>query len=80
MTDVIVIGAGLNGLVAGALLAKQKRSVVVLDQRPTAGGAAITMEFAPGYRSPALSHTLGPIHRDVVRALRVPLDVGRRPQ
>ena len=71
MTDVIVIGAGLNGLVAGALLAKQKRSVIVLDQRPVAGGAAITTEFAPGYRAPTLSHTLGPIHHDVVRALRL---------
>ena len=49
MTDVIVIGAGLNGLVAGAALAKQKLSVIVLDQRPVAGGAAITTEIAPGY-------------------------------
>lgn len=71
MTDVIVIGAGLNGLVAGAALAQQKLSVVVLDQRPVAGGAAITTEFAPGYRAPTLSHALGPVSRDVVRALRL---------
>ena len=48
MTDVIVIGGGVNGLVAGALLAKQKLSVIVLDQRPVVGGAAVTTEFAPG--------------------------------
>jgi phytoene dehydrogenase-like protein len=71
MTDVIVIGAGLNGLVAGALLAKQKLSVIVLDQCPTVGGAAITTEIAPGYRAPTLSHAIGPISREVVRALRL---------
>jgi phytoene dehydrogenase-like protein len=69
MTDVIVIGAGMNGLVAAALLAKQKRSVVVLDRQPVAGGAAVTTEFAPGYRAPTLSHSLGPISRDVIRGL-----------
>jgi phytoene dehydrogenase-like protein len=66
MTDVIVIGAGVNGLVAGALLAKQKLSVIVLDQCPTVGGAAITTELAPGYRAPTLSHAVGPISREVV--------------
>ena len=71
MNDVIVIGAGVNGLVAGALLAKQKLSVVILDQRPEPGGAAITTELSPGYRLPTLSHALGPVSRDVVRALRL---------
>ncbi len=71
MTDVIVIGAGLNGLVAGAALAKRKLSVVVLDRQDVAGGAAITAEFAPGYRGPTLSHALGPVSRDVVRGLRL---------
>ena len=71
MTDVVVIGAGVNGLVAGAHLARQKKSTVIVDRRPVAGGAAITSEFAPGFRAPALSHALGPIHRDVVRALRL---------
>jgi phytoene dehydrogenase-like protein len=71
MTDVIVIGAGLNGLVAGALLAKQKLSVTILDRQDAVGGAAITTELAPGYRAPALSHSLGPVSRDVARALRL---------
>jgi phytoene dehydrogenase-like protein len=69
--DVVVIGAGLNGLVAGAYLAGRRRSVVILDQRPIAGGAAITTEFTPGYRVPTLSHSLGPVSRDVVRALHL---------
>ena len=69
MTDVIVIGAGLNGLVAAATLAKQKLSVVLLDQREVVGGAAVTTEFSPGYHAPTLSHSLGPVSRDVARAL-----------
>lgn len=71
MTDVIVIGAGVNGLVAAAALAQRKLSVVVLDQRPVVGGAAITTEFVPGFHAPTLSHALGPINRDVARALRL---------
>ncbi len=71
MTDVIVVGGGLNGLVAATLLAKQKLSVILLDQRPVIGGAAITTEIAPGFHVPALSHSLGPLARDVVRALKL---------
>jgi phytoene dehydrogenase-like protein len=71
VTDVIVIGSGVNGLVAGALLAKQKLSVIVLDQCPVVGGAAITTELAPGYRAPTLGHAIAPISRDIIRALRL---------
>lgn len=71
MTDVIVIGGGLNGLVAAAVLAKAKLSVILLDQQPTVGGASITSELAPGFRIPTLSHSLGPVSRDVVKALRL---------
>ncbi|HXT70364.1 MAG TPA: NAD(P)/FAD-dependent oxidoreductase [Vicinamibacterales bacterium] len=71
MTDVIVIGGGLNGLVAAATLAKAKLSVILLDERPAVGGACSTRELAPGFRIPELSHALGPISRDVVKALRL---------
>src|SRR5262245_37623013 len=71
MHDVIVIGGGLNGLVAGAYLAGRKRSVLILDQRPVPGGAAVTSEVMPGFRAPTLSHALGPISRDVLRTLQL---------
>ena len=38
--DVVVIGAGCGGLTAGALLAAQSRSVLVLDMNDTVGGCA----------------------------------------
>ena len=71
MTDVVVIGAGVNGLVAGAWLAKQKLETIILDAREAVGGAAMTSELAPGFHVPALSHALGPIAREVVRALHL---------
>ena len=70
-TDVVVIGGGLNGLVAAAMLAKAKLSVILLEQRPSPGGASAMRELAPGFHGPELSHALGPISRDVVKALRL---------
>jgi phytoene dehydrogenase-like protein len=47
--DVIIIGAGHNGLVAAAYLAKAGRSVLVLEGRDSIGGAAVTEEIFPGF-------------------------------
>ena len=47
--DAIIIGAGHNGLVAAATLAQAGRSVLVLEQRHTVGGAAATEEIFPGF-------------------------------
>jgi phytoene dehydrogenase-like protein len=48
--DVVVIGAGHNGLVASAYLARAGQRVLVLEQRQALGGAASTMEVFPGFR------------------------------
>jgi phytoene dehydrogenase-like protein len=71
VTDVVIIGGGLNGLVAAAVLARAKRSVILLEAASTVGGAAATLELAPGFRAPAFSHALGPVSRDVIKALRL---------
>ena len=63
------MSSGLNGLVAAAVLAKHKVSTLLLERRPTVGGAAVTSELAPGFRVPQLSHGIGPLRRDVVRAI-----------
>jgi len=50
--DVIVVGAGHNGLTCAAYLARAGRRVLVLEAREVVGGLAWTMEMpnAPGYK------------------------------
>ena len=50
--DVVVIGAGPNGLVAAAILAKHGRSVLLVDEAEEIGGLTRAIEFAPGFRAP----------------------------
>ncbi len=62
MTDrqrrIIVIGAGHNGLVCAATLARAGHQVTVFEARHRSGGAATTREFAPGFRVSAGAHLL----------------------
>ena len=67
--DAVVIGGGHNGLVAAAYLGKAGLRTVVLERRPTVGGAAATSELAPGARVPTLAHTVGRLRPSVVRDL-----------
>jgi phytoene dehydrogenase-like protein len=50
--DAIVIGAGPNGLVAGAILAKHGRKTLILESAAEIGGHTRAIEFAPGFRAP----------------------------
>lgn len=54
--DVIVIGAGANGLVTAAYLAKGGLKPLVLERSDRVGGCARTIEIAPGFRTSALAH------------------------
>ena len=56
--DVIVIGAGHNGLVCATLLAKAGRKVLVLERAGHVGGAACTRPFAEGFSVSAGAHLL----------------------
>src|SRR5687767_9396344 len=49
-TDVIVVGAGHNALVASFYLARAGLSVQVVEAMPFVGGACRTEELIPGYR------------------------------
>src|ERR1700746_3551036 len=69
--DVIIVGGGHNGLVAAFYLAKAGYKPIVLERRSQVGGAAITEEFHPGFRSSVLAHSTGPIRPDIVRDLEL---------
>jgi phytoene dehydrogenase-like protein len=70
--DAIVIGGGHNGLVAAGLLAKSGQRVVVLERRPTVGGAAITeMPWGPHYKMTALSYVVSLMPQTIVRELEL---------
>jgi phytoene dehydrogenase-like protein len=67
--DAVLVGAGHNGLVAAAYLAKAGRRVVVLERAEEVGGLARTLEIAPGYRAPGPLATVGGLRRSAVRDL-----------
>jgi phytoene dehydrogenase-like protein len=67
--DAIVIGAGHNGLVAAASLAKAGKRVLVLERRERVGGICDTVGFAEGFRAPGIVHTVGRLRRSVISDL-----------
>ena len=69
--DVVIIGAGHNGLVTAFYLAKAGFKPLVLERRPQPGGAAITEEFHPGFRCSTLSHSAGPLRPEIVRDMEL---------
>ena len=66
--DVVLIGGGVNGLVAAAMLAKTGIKTLVLERGDRVGGCARTGEIAPGFRCPTLSHAAA-IDPALIRAL-----------
>ncbi|NNL88613.1 MAG: NAD(P)-binding protein, partial [Marinicaulis sp.] len=56
--DVIVIGAGHNGLVSAATLAKLGKRVCVLEKENEIGGMARNYEIADGLQAPRIAHLL----------------------
>jgi phytoene dehydrogenase-like protein len=69
--DAVVVGAGHNGMIAAAYLAKAGRSVLVLERQDRVGGILAGHELAPGLRAPSLVHTAGRLAGSVIRDLEL---------
>ena len=69
--DVIMVGAGHNGLVCATYLAKAGRKVLVLEAGDRPGGAAASREFTPGYSVSCCAQWLYQLHPRVARDLRL---------
>jgi len=66
--DHIIIGAGHNGLVAAAYLAKQGKKVLVLERRDIVGGQVVTESFGDGFTVDSL-HAGGMLRPDIIKDL-----------
>jgi phytoene dehydrogenase-like protein len=66
--DIVIIGGGHNGLVTAFYLARAGFRPLVLERRDQVGGAAITEEFHPGFRSSVLAHSAA-LRPDLIREM-----------
>jgi len=69
VSDVVIIGAGHNGLVCAYYLAAAGLKVTVLERRSIVGGAAVTEEFHPGFRNSTCSYTVSLLNPKIIRDL-----------
>ncbi|HEY6721355.1 MAG TPA: NAD(P)/FAD-dependent oxidoreductase [Burkholderiales bacterium] len=69
--DVVIIGGGHNGLVCACYLAGAGLKVRVLERRAIVGGAAVTEEFAPGFRNSTAAYTVSLLNPKVIRELKL---------
>src|SRR5437016_6374497 len=70
-TDVVIIGAGHNGLTCAAYLAMAGLRVKVVERRKAVGGAAVTEEFHPGFRNSVAAYTVSLLNPQIIADLKL---------
>jgi phytoene dehydrogenase-like protein len=67
--DVIIIGAGHNGLVTAAYLARAGMRVLVLERRELVGGACVTEEIWPNFKVSTAAYVNSLLRAEIIRDL-----------
>lgn len=67
--DVVVIGAGHNGLTNACLMAMKGKRVALVEMRDSLGGLAESVEFQPGFKSAGIWHGTGNVSESVMQSL-----------
>jgi phytoene dehydrogenase-like protein len=70
-TDVLIIGAGHNGLTCAAYLAMAGLRVRIVERRKVVGGAAVTQEFHPGFRNSVAAYTVSLLNPQISADLKL---------
>src|SRR3954447_21748146 len=70
-TEVVIIGAGHNGLTCAAYLAMAGLRVKVVERRKVVGGAAVTEEFCPGFRNSVAAYTVSLLNAKIIAELKL---------
>lgn len=69
--DTIIVGAGHNGLVTAAYLARAGKKVLVLERREMVGGACVTEEVFPGYKVSTGAYVNSLLRPEIIRDLEL---------
>ena len=69
--DVLIIGAGHNGLTCAAYLGMAGLRVKVVERRHVVGGAAVTQEFHPGFRNSVAAYTVSLLNPKIISDLEL---------
>lgn len=69
--DCIVIGAGHNGLLTAAYLAKAGKRVCILERREVIGGCSVTEELWPGYKISTASYVVSLLLPEIIEELQL---------
>src|SRR5258708_4119513 len=69
--DIVIIGAGHNGLVTAGYLAKAGFKPLLLERREIIGGGCVTEEIHPAFRCSTLAQNAGPLFPQIIKDLKL---------